>query len=89
MKLNRKPKAEVVEMENILVILNELHPEFNYRDSNDFLTDGYLDSFDLVALVSMLEEKYNIKIDALDILPENFSSAAVICELVRKSGGAI
>ena len=68
----------------ILDMLTNLRPEFNFSASTNFITDGLLDSFDIVALVSMLEEKYSIKIDGLDIIPENFSDTAQISALVSK-----
>lgn len=74
--------------ETILEILNELRPEFDFSESQDFIEDGYLDSFDVVTLVSELEERFGILIDALDILPENFANVEVIAKLVQKSGGA-
>ena len=73
--------------EQIMEMLNELRPEFDFDDSDDFVMDGLLDSFDIISLVSMLEEKYECKVDGLDIVPENFSSVDVIVELVKKSGG--
>ncbi len=73
--------------EQIMEMLNELRPEFDFEDSDDFVMDGLLDSFDIISLVSMLEEKYECKVDGLDIVPENFSSVDVIVELVKKSGG--
>ena len=73
----------------ILNILNELRPEFDYSDSEDFIMDGLLDSFDIISLISILEEEFNIKIDGLDIVPENFASIEKIEELIRKSGGNI
>lgn len=48
-----------------------------------------LDSFDIVALISELEESYQILIDALDILPENFCSVEAIAGVVKKNGGAL
>lgn len=74
---------------DILDILIELRPEFDFSDSEDFIMDGLLDSFDIISLTSILEEKYDIKIDALDIVPESFSSIESIIELIRKSGGNI
>jgi len=74
--------------EVILKMLSELRPEFSFEDSDDYVMDGLLDSFDIISLVSMLEEKYNVKIDGLDIVPENFSSLETIVELVKKSGGS-
>ena len=72
--------------EQIIVMLNELRPEFDFMDSDDFIVDGLLDSFDIISLVSMLEEKYDCKVDGLDIVPENFSSVDSIITLVQKSG---
>ena len=73
--------------EQIMAMLNELRPEFDFTDSVDFVMDGLLDSFDIISLVSMLEEKYGCKVDGLDILPENFSSVDTVIALVKKSGG--
>ena len=73
--------------ETILGMLTELRPEFDFNDSEDFVMDGLLDSFDIISLSNMLEEKYGITIDGLDIVPENFASVNAIAELVQKSGG--
>ena len=76
-------------MDNIYTILNELHPEYDFHESTDYIEDGLLDSFDMIQLVSELEERYHITIDALDILPENICSADAIAALIRKSGGTV
>ena len=76
-------------MNDILAMLAELKPEFNFEESSDFVMDGLLDSFDIISLTSMLEEKYDITIDGLDIVPENFCSVEAIAGLVKKSGGNI
>ena len=72
--------------EQIMAMLAELRPEFDFVESNDFVMDGLLDSFDIVSLTNMLEEKYSITIDGLDIVPENYSSVDAIANLVKKSG---
>lgn len=76
-------------MYNLIKILNEIRPEFDYSKSNDFIEDGMLDSFDIITLVSELDEKYNISIDGLDILPENFKSLESIKNIIIKNGGCI
>ena len=76
-------------MKDILDMLAELRPEFDFAESKNYIEDGLLDSFDIVSLTSMLEEKYNITIDGLDIVPENFATAEAIAGLVKKSGGAV
>ena len=76
-------------MEQIKKILNEIRPEFDFESSSDFIEDGYLDSFDLVTLVAELDETFNISIDGLDIVPENFMSVETIAEVVKKIGGTL
>lgn len=76
-------------MENIealiLKTLKEIQPDYDFEDGVDFVEAGYLDSFDVVSLVSELESAFSIAISALDIVPENFASVDAIGELVRKS----
>lgn len=73
---------------DILALLAELRPECDFTTSANFVEDGLLDSFDVISLVAMLEERFGAMIDALDILPENFSSVDSLVALVEKSGGA-
>ncbi|MBR1508308.1 MAG: acyl carrier protein [Eubacterium sp.] len=70
-------------------MLTELRPEFDFENSTDFIEDGLLDSFDIVSLISMIEDEYGISIDGLDIVPENFSGIDAIVELVVKNKGDI
>lgn len=73
-------------MENeILEILKELKPEEDFQNSESFIDDELLDSFDVITLMSMLEEKYGIVIDGLDIVPENFESIETIIRLINRS----
>lgn len=74
-------------MNNIIIeILSSLRPEFDFTQEVDFIEEGMLDSFDVVSLVDELENRFGIKIDGLDILPENFSSVANIVNLLKKNG---
>jgi len=70
----------------IFEILTEIRPEFDFTKSADFIEDGMLDSFDIVNLVSILDENFLISISGLDIIPENFSSVEKIEELLKKNG---
>ncbi len=73
-------------MDDIIVILKKIRPEFEFRGVDDFFARGMLDSFDFTTLVSALEERYNITIDAGDILPENFRCVEAIVRLLGKYG---
>ncbi|BDU74819.1 acyl carrier protein [Mesoterricola silvestris] len=72
-------------MKLVLDILNGIRPEFDFSTSQSFITDGMLDSFDLLSLVGELEESFGIRIDGQDIVPENFANLATIGHLIDKS----
>ena len=70
--------------EKILEILQDIRPEVDFNESEDFLEDGYLDSFDMVALVSNLDKTFGISILGEDIIPENFANLEAIENIVKK-----
>lgn len=71
--------------DRIKEIVCDLRPEFNFCESDNFIDDGYLDSFDIVSLIASLEDEFDIVVDGLDIIPENFVSFNTITNLVKKS----
>ena len=73
--------------EKIIEILTNLRPEFDFSQAGiDFIEEGMLDSFDLVALVSDLENEYGVKIDGVDVVPEHFGTIEAIESLLIKNG---
>ena len=72
--------------QQIIEILTELRPEFDFSQDTDFIQAGMLDSFDVITLVNTLDEKFGISIDGVDVLPENFSSVEKIEALLKKNG---
>lgn len=72
--------------EQIIKILTELRPEFDFTQEVNFIEDGMLDSFDIVNLVSDLDSTFGISIDGVDILPENFATVGAIENLLKKNG---
>ena len=73
-------------MSKTLQILRDIRPEFDFTASEDFISDGMLDSFDVVTLVAGLDKTYGISIKGTDILPENFKNLGAIATLLRSYG---
>lgn len=71
--------------DRIIKILNEVRPEFDFGTETNFISKGMLDSFDLVTLVTELDESFGISIDGTDILPENFETIEAIESLIIKN----
>jgi acyl carrier protein len=65
-------------------ILKRIRPEFDFAESQDFIGDGMLDSFDIIMLISELDKTYNISISGLDIVPEHFQNISSIQTLLEK-----
>ena len=72
--------------EKIVEILTDLRPEFDFTQEDvNFIEEGMLDSFDMVALVADLENGFGVKIDGVDIVPENFCSLEALENLINNS----
>ena len=71
-------------LENIIKILEEIHPGVDYTADADLIEEGLLTSLDIAALINKLDEKLFIRIPPKDILPDNFASAQAILDLLLK-----
>lgn len=71
--------------DQLLQILTDLRPEFDFTEDVNFIEEGMLDSFDMVALVADLESAFGVKIDGVDIVPENFCSLEALENLIKNS----
>jgi len=76
-------------MKPLSEVLKEIRPEFDFTTSNDFISDGMLDSFDMVTLVAALDKNYGISIQGTDIVPENFQNLQTIEALLRQCGAKV
>ncbi len=75
--------------EKLKKIIKELHPEAQISRETRLVDDKILDSLDIVALVTDINEEYGVNIGAADIIKENFNSLDVLAALIKKSGGDI
>ena len=71
-------------MNELLEILNSMHPEVDFATETGLIEEGILDSFDIVTLISEISETFDVTISAEYIVPENFNSAKALYELIEK-----
>ena len=76
-------------MERLKKILSDLHPEVDISERDRLIDDAILDSLDIVTLVTDINEKFGISIDAGDVIKENFDTLDSIAGLIRRRGGNI
>ncbi|MCL1794942.1 MAG: acyl carrier protein [Oscillospiraceae bacterium] len=71
-------------MEKLLKLLADIRPDVDFAAESALVTDGILDSFDIVAVVSEINDAYGVSIGVTDLLPENFDSARAIYALIQE-----
>lgn len=71
-------------MEELLRMLNELHPDVDFELCDTLIDDGILDSFDIVSLISEIKYEFDVTVPAEEIIPENFNSAEALFDLITR-----
>jgi acyl carrier protein len=71
-------------MTELLEILENLHPEVDFDTCTTLIDDKILDSFDIITIISEINEEFDVVIPAEEIVPENFNSAQALYDLVKK-----
>lgn len=71
-------------MEKLLKILDEIRPDVDFVKEKELIDAGILDSFDLACIISELNDEYDIHIRVTHLSPENFNSATMMQDLVKK-----
>jgi len=57
---------------------------FPYPDDASFLEEGIVDSVGVMELVAFVEEKFDLKVDDTDVIPDNFDSINKLAAFVRR-----
>lgn len=73
-------------MDTLLEILQDLHPEVDFETCDTLVDDKIIDSFDIVSIISEINEEFDVAIPAEEIIPENFNSAEALYDLIQRLG---
>ncbi len=71
-------------MEEILKLLDSLGLDIDVKNCKSLVDDGYLQSLDIVYLLTELSFIFDIKIPAGQIVPENFNSAEALWDMIQR-----
>ncbi len=70
--------------ETIEGILKEIVPTKNLEAVQDIVEGAYIDSFELMALITALSETFGVEVSIDDIVPENFNSLDAMAAMVDR-----
>lgn len=70
-------------MEQLLAIMKGIRPDVDFANETALIDDGILDSFDVVSIISELDDAFDVQIRINELDPENFNSVESIWNLVQ------
>ena len=69
--------------EKVLAVLKSVKSDVDYENETEMVDGGILDSFDIIGIVSELNDAFDIDISFDEIEPENFNTLDAIVSLVE------
>ena len=71
-------------MEKLIKVLQEVRSDVNFEKEKRLISDGVLDSFDMICVVTGINDAFNVKIKVTDLCPENFDTIERMMDLINK-----
>lgn len=71
-------------MEELIEILKEIKDDVDFENCTDLIDGRYLDSFDIIQIISAIDDEYDVKVPASEIIPQNFNSAKALWAMIQK-----
>ena len=72
--------------DKVIEILKDNRPDIEDIETTELVTEGMLDSFDIVTLVAEFDKAFGISIDGADITPTNINTVDDIVAMLKKNG---
>lgn len=70
--------------ERILKVLKNVNEDILFYTGTNMLRDGVIDSFELIDVISILEEEFNVKISGEYVIFDNFANKTTIIDFITK-----
>ena len=71
-------------MDKLIELLKGIRPDLDFENETALIDDGLLDSFDVVSIISEIDDVFGVHIRITELDPENFNSAEAIWNLVQE-----
>ena len=71
-------------MEELIELLQDVRDDIDFETCTDLIDGKVLSSFDIIQIISVLDDEYDISIPATEIVPENFNSAESLWKMVKR-----
>jgi len=71
-------------MERLIELLQEIKEDIDFENETALIDDELLDSFDILQLISAIDDEFDVAIPAAMIIPQNFNSAEALWNMIQE-----
>lgn len=71
-------------MERLIELLQEIKEDIDFENETALIDDELLDSFDILQLISAIDDEFEVAIPAAMIIPDNFNSAEALWNMIQE-----
>ncbi|ACV22737.1 acyl carrier protein [Slackia heliotrinireducens] len=73
-----------ITLEDVIEMLEDVKEGVDYENVTTLVDDRYIDSFDILAIVSAIDDEFDVSVPAKEIVPANFNSATSLCAMIQR-----
>ena len=70
--------------EKVIEILESLKKNVDFENETAIIDDGILESFDIIRLVALLGDEFDVEFTAAELVPENFNTVDAIVNIIEE-----
>ncbi len=71
-------------LENVIEMLRDVNEDADYETCTTLVDDRVLTSFDILSIISEIDNTFDVAVPAKDVIPANFNSAESIRALIER-----
>ena len=71
-------------MDKLMELLEDIRPDIDFSKEERLIDDNVLDSFDIITVVSEINDIFDVSVNVADLVPENMNSAKAMWEMINR-----
>ena len=75
---------EEITLDAVIEMLEDVKEGVDYRNATGLVDNREIDSFDILAIISAIDDEFDLSVPAKDVVPANFNSAQSLCALINR-----
>ena len=75
---------EEITLDAVIEMLEDVKEGVDYRNATALVDNREIDSFDILAIISAIDDEFDLSVPAKDIVPANFNSTQSLCALINR-----